>query len=500
VLAALPLLLGGLGATAGAALTALYLPVAAALVLLLPGAIPWARDPAERARRRSALAAVGGDLLAFGAGALLPTAAWVACLASRIGGRALVQRLIVEGPAAGAADAISPPAPGALTVGAALLVGAVLVGRAVVRARAVSLAAATRAVEAVGILLGALALGWLAWVLRPALEMGDPDVAVMHVGRAIDHVALSAVFVIGSAFLPRLRSALAGRGSVDAALLCWLHGISALFLAYPRFDVAHLYDATVILLIPGTVLMERTLALFRAPDARRVRWLPLGAACALAVVAATRLWPRVEGQLAWRGGPALAARKPLAAARGGLYATRYETPVFNALDRTVAAVAARTAPGTPVFAYPALPAIYFLSRREPVPLDYFFRLRQAGTDGRGRRSTRRGCRGRRRPTDVVRGSRTTSRSSTTTCAGTSSRQRPSRPSGCSSARRRRAWPAAGASSQPASATATSPTESCTASGATASGTAWSRWSGRAPTSRASRARRRYPSPAGRRAP
>src|SRR5207247_2457692 len=92
VLAALPVLIGGLGGVRQVVLIGFYLPLAVAVVMMLPGAVPWSRDARERERRRSLLSTTGTDLVVFAAAVFVPTALWVAYFALQVGWRVLLQR------------------------------------------------------------------------------------------------------------------------------------------------------------------------------------------------------------------------------------------------------------------------------------------------------------------------------------------------------------------------------------------------------------------------
>jgi len=373
VLAALPVLIGGLGGVQQVVLIAFYLPLVVAVVMMLPGAFPWSRDARERERRRSLLSTTGTGLVVCAAAALVPTALWVAYFAVRVGGPVLLQRLILDGPAAAHSFIVPLPPPQPLTVGVAILIAAVLGERTLLRRGWLSGPAASRGLGGVTSLLVGTGLLWVAWLLRETWHAGEWRLALMHVGRGLDNLGFYLVFVVGYAFLPRLWASARQRRDIDLVALCWVHGMCQLLLVFPRMDIAHLYEGAVILLIPGTVLLERALAFFRARAPGRARWLPVGATCALAIVGAVKLVPRVDTQIAWHGGVVPAPRTTLGGRGGGLYATGRDAELLAALNRTVAFLVSRTAPGTPIFAYPALPVIYFLSGHEnPSAFDYFY--------------------------------------------------------------------------------------------------------------------------------
>src|SRR5438093_13578543 len=93
--------------------------------MMLPGAFPWSRDARELERRRSLLATTGTDLVVFAAAACVPTALWVAYFAVHVGWPVLVQRLVLDGPAAAYSFMIPLPRPQPFAVGAAFLIATV---------------------------------------------------------------------------------------------------------------------------------------------------------------------------------------------------------------------------------------------------------------------------------------------------------------------------------------------------------------------------------------
>ena len=373
ILAALTALFRGLGGIGGLALVLWYLPLPAAVLLLLRHLLSRPADPGETARRRAALAAIGTDLCWFAGATLLPTALWVAYFAVEAGPRLLAQRLLFDAPLVVRSYVIDFPPPGGLAIGCGLLVAAGFGARALARRGRASPQAPARAVFWTGAALAVAALTWAVLFLSPPLAAGDCEVVAMHLGRKADNLIIYLVPVLAYTVLARLRAWLARGGPLDPTVFSWVHGICALLLAFPRLDVAHVYQGIVILLVPGTVIAWRGLATLRAAAApARARWVPATVVGALALVAVLKLLPRVNAQLAWHDGPVLKPRTALAGPRGGLYATEEQESLFEALNHTVASVTAHTRPGTPIFAYPALAALYFLADRpNPGPFDYF---------------------------------------------------------------------------------------------------------------------------------
>lgn len=375
ILAALPVLFGGFTASDPVVTLVFTLPIALAALLLAHATWPWRGD----GHKNALLARTGGDLLAFGVAAVVPTAIWILYFGSRAGFGLIGRRLIFDGPAVARSYAIPFPAPGAAAA-ALLCVVAVVVAARVVSARRRAAAGRLAAIAAVTtVAVAALGLLWAGERTRSLAAAGSWLATANFVGSQADNAAFYFVPVVGYAFLPALASALRQRRPVDPAVLCWAHALCQSLLAYPRLDVAHLYEGTVISLIVGTVLLERMGRFLSAASPSSWRVVRACAALAVGLVLAVKLLPRAEAQLEWRGRPTLAARVTLAGPRGGLYETK--AAWFAALNRTVSFVKARTAPDTPIFAYPALAGIYFLGeRRNPTAMDYFHRGFGEGQD------------------------------------------------------------------------------------------------------------------------
>ncbi len=375
ILAALPVLFSGFTTADPVATLAFTLPIGLTVLLLARAAWPWRRS----GRTDAALARTGGDLLVFGAAIVVPTALWILYFGSRAGFGLLGRRLILDGPAVARSYAIPFPAPGAaawaLLVVAAAGVAARLLsarGRAATGRLAAIVAAATIAATAFGLL-------WAGERTRGLIAAGSWLATANFVGAQADNAAFYVVPIIAYAFLPALANTLRRPRSLDPAVLCWLYALCQTLLAYPRLDVAHLYEGAVISLIAGTVLLERTGRFLAAASPSSWRGVRACAALAISLVLAVKLAPRIEAQLERPGQLALAIRVTVDGPRGGLYETK--KPWIAALNRTVAYVKARTAPGSPIFAYPALAGIYFLAERDnPTGMDYFHRGFGEGQD------------------------------------------------------------------------------------------------------------------------
>jgi hypothetical protein len=374
ILAALPMLFGGVTSGGWRPLTVFCVPLAALVLLALYAAWPWGGSRRESEDSLAAITATGSDLSWFVIGAAVPTALWFVYFGAAAGFDVVVQRLILQGSAVARSYAIPFPPAKELASGFLMLVVGAIGLRALVLKGVVG---GRTGVRVFALVSGALALFGVIWIAQlpwRALTWNDWLLPFNYAGRQIDNLAFYLAGVTVYAFLWHLYGRFRRSRAIDLVLICWIHGLCQLLLAYPRLDVAHLYEGIVILLIPGTVLLERTVAFFRGTAAPgRARWLPVAVACALVAVGIAKVAPRVTAQLDWRDGPAIAHRTSLLGPRGGLYGTMNEDAGWIAsLDRAIGYIRKRTAAGTPIFTYPALSGIYFLSDRDnPSPMDYF---------------------------------------------------------------------------------------------------------------------------------
>jgi hypothetical protein len=375
VLAGFPLLFGSFTGLSVLAFVSVFVPVVVAVLMIVRDVDPRPRD------RRPVLGRIGADLLWFSAAALVPTMAWVTGFAVAAGPHTLLQRLVLDGSRVARSYAIGFPPPGSLSVLffviVAVTLGArVLFARGLVdRERGARMLVATLAGLTVFTLFGSISL------VRETLRMKDWELGIMHVGRGVDNVLFYVIPVIAYAFLPTL----AARKRTDEnhlVVVCWLQALFQLLLVYPRFDVAHLYEGTVLLLVPGIVLLQRAVGFFGVGAG--TRWLRTAVAVALVVVVTVKLVPRVRAQVTWEDGPALPWRMTVDGPRGGLYETGPQGGWLAALNRTVVLVRERTTPDTPIFGFPALPGLYFLTERNnPTAFDYFYQGFGEGTDELG---------------------------------------------------------------------------------------------------------------------
>lgn len=379
VLAALPVLFGGVGAGDRRALLVLCLPLTTVAVMLLVPMSPWPAAP----QRRRMIASVGADLWRFGLAAAAPTLLWIAYFVGTVGFHVVAQRLVLDGPAVARSYAIAFPTAGTFTTTVGLFVATGVGARFLVRTRLVSGQTGTRIFAVACGIATTVALVWAGRLVGSPLHSTDWISIAMHVGRQLDNLSFYLAAIVAYAFLPRLAACLYRQRPLDVALVCWVHGLCQLLLAYPRLDVAHLYEGAVTSLLVGTVILERTVTVFRTAAApHRARWMPITVAAVVLAVGVTKLAPRVDDQLTWRNGPRLRHRTALTGARGGLYGTRHEdTRWFASLNRVTAWVTDRTSAGAPIFTYPALSGIYFLTGRDnPTQMDYFYQGFGEGAD------------------------------------------------------------------------------------------------------------------------
>jgi hypothetical protein len=375
ILASLPVLFGGFTTSDPLAELVLTLPIALAVLCLCPAAWPWRRAGPADAR----LARAGRDLLAFGCATVAPTLLWILYFGSRAGFGLIGRRLVFDGPAVARSYAIPYPAPGVAATALLSVAAVVVTARLLGARRGAATARLATAAATLTIGVGALGLLWMGERIRSLIGAGNWLAAVNFAGAQGDSAGFYVIPIVGYAFLPVLASALRHRRPVDAAVLCWVHALCQNLLAYPRLDVAHMYEGTVISLISGTVLLERTRRFLGGAAPWSWRGVRACAAAALAILLAAKLLPRIEAQVAWHGRPTQAPRTTLAGPRGGLYDTK--AAWFAALNRTVSFVKAETAPDAPIFAFPALAGVYFLSERHnPTGMDYFHRGFGEGQD------------------------------------------------------------------------------------------------------------------------
>jgi hypothetical protein len=364
IVAALPVLFGNLTSASLRSFFVFGGPVACAAAIVLVGMTGAGRRTLRRA---------GADLAWLGVGAVVPTLVWVAYFADVAGGHTLLQRLVLDGPRVARSYSIAFPPPGTLALGAAVVVAVALGLRLSVARGVMARARGARLLFASGALLTAVGLVPAAVVIRRSLQIEGFELAAMHFGRGLDNLAFYLVPVIAYAYLPGLVTFVRRGGPLDPALVCWLQAACQLLLIYPRLDIAHLYEGTVTLLLVGTVLLHRTLRFFGA-DAVVPRRLAWAVAVAVVLVVTVKMIPRVHAELGWRNGPIVQHRMVVEGeCGGGLYTTGPAGAWVPALNRTVATLREATRPGEPIFAFPALPAMYFLTgRRNPTHLDYFY--------------------------------------------------------------------------------------------------------------------------------
>jgi hypothetical protein len=174
-----------------------------------------------------------------------------------------------------------------------------------------------------------------------------------------------------------------------AAFLCILWIAACTFLVYyPRMDNAHLVSAAPLVYVVGTGLLPRLRhGVSEVLRARHVRRTAIGfnAAClvvmlfVVALKAAPKVYSRVmlarttQGLgLGWVETPQVRLRFE----RGDIYVPIYlqHSRVHNqAFNDLIAYLNEHVRPGAPIFAFPALPMVYFISGHDNVTRqDYFF--------------------------------------------------------------------------------------------------------------------------------
>lgn len=376
LLVSLPILFGGVNAADRGALLAFCVPILALAVIVLPATRPWALDPDRRRRLRD----VGADLLRFGLAATVPTIAWIVYFGVEVGFGLLLQRLILDGPAVARSYAIPFPAPGRFAVP---IVAVVLAGFAVAALARRAVIAPRTSLRLFGLALVLLLLAGCYWTTRlpwAVLEWEDAPLVITHVGRQLDNTAFYLAAIVAYAPLLGLVAWRRRGGMPGLLLVCWVHALCQLLLAYPRLDVAHLYEGEVTALVVGTVILERTVRRLRAAAApARARWLNVALAAAIGTVVVIKLCPHVFSLVTWRSGPRLQHRVGLSTPRASLAATGASW--LESLDRTIAYIHQRTPDGTPILTFPALAGVYFLSARDnPSEMDYFYEGFGEGSD------------------------------------------------------------------------------------------------------------------------
>ncbi|HEX8969663.1 MAG TPA: hypothetical protein VF937_17400, partial [Chloroflexota bacterium] len=193
----------------------------------------------------------------------------------------------------------------------------------------------------------AVSLLWLApllFALRSGGDLADLGVLVGAVRQAglvsppEPAIVLPLACLLGGVWLVRQHP--------DPRPWWYLLAGSALFLTqYPRMDTLHLAWSAPLLLVVGSLILDR------------LRALP---AVALVAVALALLWPTWSDRVAYVAQP----RQPL---------DGVEAPIETAADLqgVIADIQRRTSPGEPIFVYPTSPLLYVLADRpNPTRFDH----------------------------------------------------------------------------------------------------------------------------------
>lgn len=181
-----------------------------------------------------------------------------------------------------------------------------------------------------------------------------------------------------------------GRGALwdddppPEAFLCVLWGAECMMLLYyPRMDYAHLFEAVPLLYVVGIGLLGRfRSSVVHAFGNTRTVTVGFNLACVLLIgfIAATKSAPKVYSRvmLARTANGFRLAPTPaewLRFDRAQLYVPIYlarQRLQVEAFRELITHLQQTTPPGEPVFAFPALPMVYFLSGRDnPTRHDYF---------------------------------------------------------------------------------------------------------------------------------
>jgi len=222
------------------------------------------------------------------------------------------------------------------------------------------------------------------------LEMGLGEICIA-VSTAIDNIAmyLAPVVLAGAVVLLWRQSASLSHdeGPPRESFLCvlWI-AASSFLLFYPRMDSAHLVGAAPLLYAVGSGLLPR-LGTGLAPGAeascRRAARLGVQGICLLAVlfVAGVKSAPKLYSLEMIRRtdhGIRIVSTPKI---RLGLDRARIYFPVYvenqrlpiESFRNLIRYIRSTTSAREPIFAFPALPMIYFLSERDnPTRQDYFF--------------------------------------------------------------------------------------------------------------------------------
>lgn len=162
-----------------------------------------------------------------------------------------------------------------------------------------------------------------------------------------------------------------GWGRVEAVLpLAWLvsYGAALYFLQYPRMDEPHLIFSVPPMAIGAAWVLGALDAHLRGGLAPAVGWMGraalTGGLLALPLLSTWPVsnwrWTSLVVDRADRPYPGPASYAPVQIERAGVLAPPY---VAEPLTSLIRAIEQRTAPGEPIFAFPAIPMVYYLADR-----------------------------------------------------------------------------------------------------------------------------------------
>lgn len=344
---------------------------------------------ARRTFGAAALGRLAARFACLGVGFAIAFGPWLAYFAAKVGAGTFLRGLFFVGADVDRNLYVPFPAPWIATVVILLpiLAWALLARIAGARGR-----------RPPALLLPVLAAFVLGAILSQARGMGDALRMQFGLGEiciltsmGIDNLALYvALVVLAAAIAVAWRQAKGILAEDDPPpdpflLALWLAATSFL-LFYPRMDAAHLAGAAPLLYTVGAALLPRLRTRFadafsdaRRPTAARA----FGAICLVLVLfvagvkAAPKLYTvrmlkRTDAGLRIVSTP----RAWLGLDRANLYFPVYledQRKPIESFREVVEIIRRGTAPGEPIFAFPALPMLYFVSERDnPTRQDYFF--------------------------------------------------------------------------------------------------------------------------------
>ncbi len=341
------------------------------------------------------------DLLTVGAGFAAAFLPWLLYFGSKVGAGVFLRELFLLGKNVDENLYVPFPSLGPLTL-AVLGIAAVTLAAAMLRRRrAAREGKRTLSLEAGDLRAGsiaALALVAGAMLARTKViadilgfRIGPGEIYLAMGGVLDDLVAYTAALVLWAALVVAWRQAKGGeqegdphREAFQAVLWC---AACAYILYFPRMDAAHLYvGAAPLIYVLGAALIPRArLHVARAFDgpARRRAALAFNVACVLifAFFIGSRTMPKVYSLVSIRPGPqglefvrteAEWLRLPRVEIFFPVYVEEQRDPIQE-FARVVRYVRSHTRPDEPIFAFPAMPMIYFVSgRNNPTRQDYFF--------------------------------------------------------------------------------------------------------------------------------